>query len=173
MSKSPNSTVRNPRQWFTVNGMSLAVSIILFLVSLTQDGYYIDRPEDPRAWAPCIGLLLIGWLGVLEGVWAWLANPALAVAWLLMLTKPGRISQIILAVLATGLALSFLLYPEILANEAGGRTRITGYGAGYWLWISSMVTAAVGATGAMIFQSPRSASPTTPAEAPPTSGDAT
>src|SRR3954463_1280614 len=51
----------------------VGLSVALFLLCLTQDGYYVEGP-DPRAWASPAVLLSMGWLGVFEGVFAWLAN---------------------------------------------------------------------------------------------------
>jgi hypothetical protein len=43
-----------------------------------------------------------------------------------------------------GLSLSFLLHQQILVDEAGNHSGITGYGAGYWLWVASTATAVIG-----------------------------
>ena len=59
-------------------------SILLFVASLTQDCFFIDRLENPRAWSNGFGLLAVGWLGVFTGVYSWLANPTLLIAWLAM-----------------------------------------------------------------------------------------
>lgn len=44
------------------------------------------------------------------------------------------------ALLAILFILSFLLYRTVLMNEAGHFGSITGYGLGYWLWLSSAIT---------------------------------
>jgi hypothetical protein len=120
------------------------VSVLLFVTSLTQDGFYIDRPNNPRAWAPCIGLLLVGWIAVFNGVLAWLANPVLAATWFLMSFRSTRGIALGCAVVALGLSLSFLLHREIMTSEAGHYSKITGYGLGYWLWIASIIVALIG-----------------------------
>lgn len=121
----------------------VAVSGIVFLASLTQDGFYIDR-ADADAWANCFGLLLVGWLGMFDGVFAWLANPMLVLAWAAIWFPRLRFASLIGALIALLFALSFLLHHDIMANEAGGRAAITGYGWGYWLWIGSMLVMACG-----------------------------
>jgi hypothetical protein len=131
-------------------GVLLAVSIVLFLASLTQDGFYIDR-EDPRAWASCIGLLLVGWLGVIMGVPAWLANPFLVGAWVLACFRRMRWIGLCCALISLAFMLSFLLHGEIMTDEAGGYSKITGYGAGYWLWVASAAAALVGSLIAILF----------------------
>ncbi len=70
-----------PRPIFAV--FFVAVSVLLFLASLTQDGFHLEG-GDFTAWSS-MSLLLTGWLGLLVGVPAWLANPALAATWILSL----------------------------------------------------------------------------------------
>src|SRR5215467_14437437 len=94
-----------------------AVSVLLFLASLTQDGFYIDRSDNPRAWAPCIGLLLVGWIVVFEGVFAWLANPALLVTWIAMWFRPTHKAAVGAGIAALCFALSFLLHDQIMTSE--------------------------------------------------------
>ncbi|MBI1374301.1 MAG: hypothetical protein GC159_16415 [Phycisphaera sp.] len=117
-------------------------SVLLFAASLTQDGFLISG-ENPRAWASCFGLLFFGWIGVLQGVFAWLANPLLISSWLLL--KARRTRSIMCALAALMFALSFLLYKEIVTDEAGGVSSITRYSAGYWLWVASIAIAVLGA----------------------------
>lgn len=108
-------------------------SILLFAASLTQDCFYIDRPENPRAWSNGFGLLMVGWLGILTGVYSWLANPTLLVAWLAMWSPAHRTYAIGTAGIALLLTLSFLLHHDIMSDESGNRSKITAYGPGYWL----------------------------------------
>jgi hypothetical protein len=121
----------------------IACSVLVFVISLTQVGFTIDR-RDPAGWSPSLLLLLIGWLGVFVGFPAWLANPALMLAWLLAFFRSARTAAFVCSLAAVVLALSFLLHKEILSDEAGNRSKITGYGAGYWLWVASTVLAAIG-----------------------------
>lgn len=123
--------------------VAVAISVLLFITSLTQDAFFIDRADNPRAWSPGYVLLLIGWITVFEGVPAWLANPALAIAWFGLLARFRR-TAMVSAALALFFAGSFLFCGEILTNEAGGYSRITSYGPGYWLWIGSAAVACLG-----------------------------
>jgi hypothetical protein len=118
----------------------LSISVLLFVASLTQDGF---SQEDSRY--PCLGLLLYGWLGVLLGrTPAWLANPALVLAWVLVWSRPSRYLGLGFAISAVGLALSFLLHQNFLMGEGGFPSRITGYGTGYWLWVASTIPTLLG-----------------------------
>ncbi|MCA8993092.1 MAG: hypothetical protein KDA69_06345 [Planctomycetaceae bacterium] len=44
-----------------------------------------------------------------------------------------------------------MLHDEFLANEAGGRTHITGYATGYWLWNASIGLMVLGALIVYVF----------------------
>ncbi len=59
--------------------------------------------------------------------------------------KKGKSSlSLVLSIGATLLALCFLLFGSIVDNEGGTSQPITGYRAGYWLWLLSIVTMMIG-----------------------------
>src|SRR5262249_32211982 len=111
----------------------LAISCILFVTSLFNEGYSDDRGGRP---APALLLFLIGWLGVFLGFIAWLANPLLLMGWILLAVRRRR-SAAACAFAAAVCAGSFLFCKPIVSDDAGHRSRITGYGLGYWLWLAS------------------------------------
>ena len=120
-------------------------SVLLFLASLTQDGYYLAG-DNPESWSASWLLLLIGWMGLYVGVFAWLANPLLVLSWMLCLRgKHG--AALIVSTAAVLFALSFLLHSTIVADEAPTYKAVTGYGVGYWLWLASMLIMAAGTLG--------------------------
>ena len=118
-------------------------SVLLFLASLTQPAYYLAG-DNPESWSASWGLLLIGWMGVFYGVFAWVANPLLLLSWFLCLRGELRAAWIA-STAAALLALSFLLHSTIVADEVPTYKAVTGYGAGYWLWLASMLIMAAGA----------------------------
>lgn len=139
-------TENKPNRRYRVTGrqaLAVAASVLLFLVSLPLDAFYIDRAADPCAWSLGFGLLLVGWIAALDGVPAWLANPALLAAWISLLIGFRR-TAVVSAALALLLALSFLLCQQVLTSEAGHYSRVSGYGYGYWFWVSSMAAAFLG-----------------------------
>ena len=126
----------------TVRAMSIHISKILLLASiglflwaLTQDGYYIEG-SNPRAWAPAWVLLLLGWVGLFHGVFAWFANPLLALGWAFSFSGKYREGSWISGA-AILFILSFLLHSTVISSEAPTYSKITGYGLGYWVWIAS------------------------------------
>ena len=126
-------------------GVGLAftiVSFILFIASLTQYAFLLEDSQKNRSWAPSLLPLLIGWLGVLEYCFAWFANPMLLLAWILSFFPASRVVGLGFAVVATGLSLSVLVWrPDIWGDN--DKAVILQYGAGYWLWVASIVTALI------------------------------
>ncbi|HTL27841.1 MAG TPA: hypothetical protein VL282_01410 [Tepidisphaeraceae bacterium] len=120
----------------------VGASVLLFIVSLTQIGFYTEGGDEPSA-PRCFGLLLVGWLALFERIFAWLANPALIATWVLLFTRRPR-SGAICAIVSLALSLSFLLHRHITLSESGNVSRIVGYGPGYWLWVSSIATVLIG-----------------------------
>jgi hypothetical protein len=145
---SVSSHLANPR---TYRWMSIG----LFLISLLCDGFYVDG-GSPRAWSLGFGELIAGWYAALEGVYAWWANPLLLVAWITFRSRPPAVSSLctVVALLAMG---SFLSVHRIEVSEAGNSARIAGYGAGYWIWISSGLVLLAGNMLRVFAKSPNSA----------------
>ncbi|SFG01640.1 protein kinase family protein [Pontibacter chinhatensis] len=135
-------------------------SFALFIISLTQESYCTNQCGDSLA------VFLVGGLGVLFEIGAltdkyldiktigevdyaigatfsWLANPALLIAWLTY--KESRTTSHVFSILSLALMLSFLMFDEVIDNEAGHYNKIVGYQAGYWLWLSSSAVLAAGA----------------------------
>jgi hypothetical protein len=119
------------------------ISLALFALCLVNDGYYIAGP-NPRAWAPAWGLLLVGWLGLFSGTIAWLANPALLTAWVMFYRRKYRRSAAF-ALIAAALMASFLFAKTVISSESTSNSKVTGYGLGYWLWLSSAFVLLIGA----------------------------
>lgn len=123
---------------FTKRRRWVAASVGIFALSLTQRGFFVN---NPHVWNdPAYFLLLMGWAGVPEGIFAWLANPLLLLSWVLAYAgrpRPALISALC-AILA---AASFLLVRSVPTNESGTVVQVTGYGLGYWLWLLSILAA--------------------------------
>ena len=122
----------------------VGLSILLYLASLTQNPYRTAWPAPEGQYFGGLALLLIGWVGVFGGVVAWLANPALLMAWIFTFSRYRRAEAVICALAALGLALSFLSVKEIDVDEAGNHAKIISYALGYWLWVGSIVMACAG-----------------------------
>jgi hypothetical protein len=87
---------------------------------------------------------------------AWLANPIIAVTWILHL-RDVRFAALISAVTALGLTLCFLWVKGLTGpgpagvNVADFEMRpIISYGIGYWLWVASAAVLAAGVTASNI-----------------------
>lgn len=121
---------------------ALIASVVVFVVCLQNDGYYIEGPQ-PRAWSDAWTLLLLGWIGIGSGTMAWLANPALLLAWVFSLKKRPAPS-LLSAIVALAFMVSLLFQQTVVTSEAPTYSRIIGYGIGFWLWIVSAALQAVG-----------------------------
>lgn len=110
----------------------LYISITLYIIALTQKSYCTKVSCGDSIMA-----LIMGPIGMVFGgaTLTWLANPLLFISWKLH-SKNYKLS-LILSALATLLALSFLCFNKIIADEAGNYKEIISYGLGYWLWVSS------------------------------------
>jgi hypothetical protein len=118
------------------------ISFAVFVASLTQKGFS-TAGEEPGSWSPGLYLLLIGPLGFLAGVYEWLANPFLLAAWIFSWFGKQKIA-LPLALVAIGLIVAFLFRQTMIVSEAPTYAKITGYAAGYWLWLTSAIIATIG-----------------------------
>jgi hypothetical protein len=119
-----------------------AVSVVIFLVAMTQAAFYQNRPAEPVTHA--VLLLATGWMGVLIGYLEWIANPLILYSWTSALRK--RVVPALLAsTSAAGLILSFLLRKKMdwPGMETDTNPDIQGYAAGYWLWLVSALVMVV------------------------------
>ena len=127
------------------------ISVAVFVASLTQKGFS-TAGEEPGSWSPGLYLLLIGPLGLLTGVYEWFANPFLLAAWILSWFGKNKIA-LPLALIATGLIVAFLFRQIMIVSEAPTYAKITGYAAGYWLWLTSAIIATLAAMVGMFAKS--------------------
>ena len=115
--------------------LTIVFSLLLLAAAITQKAF--DQ-GSARSAADGGALFFMGWLGPWYGGagWCWLANPALLASLYCMKHKPH--AALACSVLALVLAAAFRLFTRIVADEAGNYAPITGYRAGYWLWLAGM-----------------------------------
>ncbi|HEX4639269.1 MAG TPA: hypothetical protein VH170_07275 [Chthoniobacterales bacterium] len=111
------------------------ISVLVFAASLTQNCYNV-RGDPPSAGSPGVWLLFIGPIGLFYGIFEWLANPVLLAAWIFSFVGKNKIA-LVLGALASALIVAFLFRQTIIASEAPTYEKITRYGLGYWLWLTS------------------------------------
>jgi hypothetical protein len=124
----------------------LYFSIAVFMTCLCFETVYLDNRGQPGISHFGFEMLLTGAWGLLVGEFAWLANPLLLVAWVLVFFG-NRLFAAVLGCIALLLAFTFLASAQMPAdiNGASGTQEIVSYGAGYWLWLVS-ISAAIIAT---------------------------
>lgn len=119
--------------------ITLAISIGLMILALTQEAYC--TAEDCMG---SINVFIFGIFGIFIGgdeTLSWFANPLLVLSWIFI---NNRKITLLLSLLSTLLALSFLMFDEVVINEAGHSKAITMYALGYWLWVGSHVVMLLG-----------------------------
>lgn len=116
------------------------ISFLLFILCLFFPGFYTNTDHSP---AQAYQLLLAGYLGAIYGHYSWFANLFFLVAIYKWQDKEPR-QAAKYGFIALAFALSFLFYTKIAASEAPTYSIITAYGWGYYLWITSIGTFAIG-----------------------------
>ena len=120
-----------------------SLSWLLYALALLFPGFYVVQgDEPPKPWIEGYLLLLLGPFGLLQGQVSWLANPLLFWAWYRLMTRRYLLATI-LALVGLVFAASFFLNHRFY--DGSGMNTVARTAAGYWLWLVSLVTTAVGA----------------------------
>lgn len=127
----------------------LIISVVIFIVSLTQNAVYTKNSE-----MHAFVCFILGWADLEVGK-SWLANPLLAISWFFMLIKQIRIS-IVFSFIACCLALFYLSADTIVVNEAGTKSAIISLGLGYYLWVMSCLSMLIGSIIVLVYPQKKS-----------------
>jgi len=122
----------------------LMASVVVYLACLPFNSFCVS--EECGNW-PGWGVLIMGWMELIlhaEAGVSWLANPIVFVAWASIFFR-WRISALVFSVTALLLAIWFLGVDEVIVDEGGAWRTVTGYAAGYWLWLVSILLAVTAA----------------------------
>jgi hypothetical protein len=127
----------------------LAISVVLYVACLRSAAFCLWTGDCLSGW----WVLVYGWLGLRIGEepsrFIWLANPMLLVTWALVAIahlvrrQSAAIWAARCALITLLVAVAFMVHPWVKNpySTGGGAERIASYGAGYWLWLASMVCA--------------------------------
>jgi hypothetical protein len=96
-------------------------------------------------WVRGIDALLLGWMAIVLGQFAWLANLPLFAAWAVLLWAALRpmpansLLLLILAIVGLGFALTFYLNQDFIwcGSTAPGIPKVVQHGAGLYVWFAS------------------------------------
>ena len=123
----------------------ISVSVGLYIISLMNTAISITDYNGRGSFSG-LELLLHGGVGVILGgllEWfIWLANPLYIMAIIKLFQK--KHNALTFSGISSLLALSFLLWDEILVSGSGRNETITSFDIGYYLWTSSLITLTVG-----------------------------
>jgi hypothetical protein len=126
-------TWRGRVKW--LNALTL-VSVVTFLLTLTQPAFYQNRPAEPVTHA--VWLLASGWLGVFIGYFEWIANPLIFYSWICARRK--HILEAMLTSIASAVLILSFLHRQTMdwpGMATDTHPDIQGYALGYWLWLAS------------------------------------
>lgn len=116
----------------------LTFSLLLYLLGLCFDGARMSG----GAHMPALQMLLYGAWGVPFGLFQWFANPLLALA--MLCRRRFRRLALVLGVAALYLALSALGIERLPDNHSYAFHDVTRLGAGFYLWLASMLVFCAG-----------------------------
>jgi hypothetical protein len=72
----------------------------------------------------------------------WLANPILFISWINL--KRDKKLSFYTSLTSTIISLIFLMFKNVISNEAGHYEVVTSYKIGYWLWVTSSSSMLIG-----------------------------
>ena len=113
------------------------VILVIYLISLTMECYLVNGKPSIGSFG--LIALLLGWVNFDFVGLIWLANPLFILSLLIFFFSKKKRIAVILSLIVSILAISFLLIKEIIWSEAGHVGEITGYLTGYWLWVSAIL----------------------------------
>jgi hypothetical protein len=112
------------------NKIAFTVSLVLYGLSLLTPAFYLKSGGN---W-PGFGVLLVGPLGALDGIFAWYANPLLWLSVALLRWYP-KVSRIIIV-------LGFMLAATTFNFEGiDSSMKVRSFGSGTYLWLASFIAA--------------------------------
>jgi hypothetical protein len=116
----------------------LTISIIFYLISLTQNAFYVNNENENYGYL----VLIFGLYAVFGGGagLSWLANILIVFSWGF---HKKRVS-IYFSISALIFGISFLFFDQIVMGTNNKYGNITDYGLGYYLWILSFFTMLIG-----------------------------
>lgn len=119
------------------------LAVAVYVVCLPLDAFCVaGKCGDWPGW----GALAFGWLlvGATDANSMWLANPLLFASWLCTWLHQRWVA-LAAALGALVLALAFMSFKTVVTNEGGIPMAISGYAAGYWVWVASIALSIVAA----------------------------
>lgn len=144
-----------------ITKLTIILSVTFYICSLTQTAYCTNDCKSS------LMVLLIGLLGILTEIGAiasfiidkingqsntinndigatftWLANPIILFS--LIIIRHNKRIALFLSTISSILILLFLVFNNVIDNEAGHYSKVTELKLGYWLWLFSSLIILIG-----------------------------
>ena len=122
--------------------------ICYFLACILPALHFVNSGNGPDPMSG-FNILMIGWMGVFVGQFAWFANPFLLLSAILFIFRKWRFALAFMMIALTISLDTFMLFgQEIPADEANvNKLTLVSLGPGYYLWMASMLSILLGAIG--------------------------
>jgi hypothetical protein len=123
----------------------LGASLLFYTIACALPALEFRMGDRHDTWRG-VGVLLLGWGGILTGQFAWFANPFLWLSWLLILLRFFRASALT-ALVALLLTLNtFELYSHPLPADEGGTAQsyLDRPRVGFFFWIAGICVPLLG-----------------------------
>jgi hypothetical protein len=134
-------------------------SICLFVISLTQTGFYVLDGETGRSpYTTGGGLLMLGAFSVFQGIYAWLANPLLLLSWFCIYFQAKGVA-LLTSIVAFIFAMSFFVQLGHKFHDGSISQTIAGPASGYMFWLVSTILGMFASTISMYSNSKTDTSP--------------
>lgn len=120
------------------NHLFIGLSVLLFLLACATPCLEMSQKSDPTWYG--LRILVLGWMGVLVGQFAWLANPLWLLGLITFALRKWRVALIALGASLLFAANTLLLFVMPLpADESNiNHTSLVRLRIGFYLWLASI-----------------------------------
>ncbi|NRA92462.1 MAG: hypothetical protein HRU26_07205 [Psychroserpens sp.] len=112
------------------------ISVLLFLISLTQNAFFLDHEDGQQGYV----ILILGFYAVFDTGISWLANFLIIFSWIFRNKK----ASFYYSLSALVLGISFVFVDEVIKGTYNAYEKVTGYDIGYYLWLLSFLVMTAG-----------------------------
>jgi len=151
MTSSPRKPELRRRSSWSLRVICFYLSVLCYVIALVRPALYLERNQGALrglgAWSLGGNLLLVGWLGILFGQYAWFANLPLFAGWAAIYRNQRILAAFWggVSLVVSSHALELFRTPLPGVESQNDSEILKALGSGYYLWILSMFLVVLGA----------------------------